>query len=359
VADDDIQIDTTECDALSPAEQWALQETTTPGGQPLLPREALVKVLTHRMMSFAALHNLPAVEWFIGGLVPEGAKTVLAGPGGSRKSFIALDWALSAANGVPWCNRPVKPGKVLYIAGEGVGGMAKRVDAWAYHRGFKVESLQGVLMPRAINLWSVGKDAAHWAEVVAHLAFDYIVVDTLHTSMAGGDENKSQDIGTVYENATTIAGNAKLIFVHHSAKATPGQRGSSAIHDDADVVINVLNAGDRVSKLKAVKLKDADNFKDLAVHFKQWNGAGIDGSLYITHIDDSFANIPGPARSGRDAAITRVERCAMLISEHDLGNLSVQAIRKALADGAGEAFGTPTVGKAKKLLATKEIEVEE
>jgi len=51
------------------------------------------------------------------------------------KTFIALDMAFSVATGTPWQGHDTKQGSVVYIAAEGVQGMAQRIDAWkTYHR---------------------------------------------------------------------------------------------------------------------------------------------------------------------------------------------------------------------------------
>src|SRR5579875_3552647 len=78
------------------------------------------------------LRNLPPVQWLISGIIPEGKLSVLYGPYGCGKSFVALDMALCLDMGVAWHNHNVQPssGRVIYIAGEGVSGLLQRVKAW-------------------------------------------------------------------------------------------------------------------------------------------------------------------------------------------------------------------------------------
>ena len=52
---------------------------------------------------------------------------MLYGPSGVGKSFIALAWAYAIAHGLPWLGRAVRPGSVIYVAGEGGGGLGPRL----------------------------------------------------------------------------------------------------------------------------------------------------------------------------------------------------------------------------------------
>ena len=56
--------------------------------------------------------------------LPERSFTMMYGAPGTGKSFLAIDMALSVANGLPWHGYETKQGAVLYIAGEGVAAWA-------------------------------------------------------------------------------------------------------------------------------------------------------------------------------------------------------------------------------------------
>ena len=57
------------------------------------------------------------------------------GAPGSGKSFCALDIGLSISAGMPWHDKATRQGSVLYIAGEGVGGLGRRVKAFERYHG--------------------------------------------------------------------------------------------------------------------------------------------------------------------------------------------------------------------------------
>lgn len=267
--------------------------------EPAAPRisaAAARRVIGHRMMSVTTLFSLPPVEWFVDGLVPAGPRTLLHGPGGSKKSFLVLDWVLSAATATPWLGRRVTPGRVLYIVGEGVSGTGKRVRAWLAQHPEVDPTLPDVyFMPVAINLFTLNEnEAGQWSEVIQALNFKYIVIDTIHQSMSGGEENSAAEIGKVLENATKIAGAADLILVHHDPKGNGdgrigSPRGSSALRDSVDVCLQLLPAKDNPlsSVLTPDKVRDAEPFAAQHLRFGVHGERGsIDSSLYIAGVDD-------------------------------------------------------------------------
>jgi hypothetical protein len=76
---------------------------------------------------------------------------VVFGEPGCGKTFLAADMGLHVALGREWFGRPVTPGAVLYVAGEGVAGLTNRLA------GFKAkhaptDSVPFAIVPAAINL---------------------------------------------------------------------------------------------------------------------------------------------------------------------------------------------------------------
>ena len=88
---------------------------------------------TFPMLSVADLAALPEPAWLLEDLLPVGFN-VLFGPSNVGKSFLALDWALCIASGIPWFGQQTEAGTVVYIAAEGVAGIYRRVQAWEHAR---------------------------------------------------------------------------------------------------------------------------------------------------------------------------------------------------------------------------------
>ena len=211
------------------------------------------------------LRNMPPVEWLVDGLLTQHGLTVAYGQPGAGKSFLALDIAMSVAYGRPWQEQPVKQGAVLYIAGEGVGGLGKRVKAWqSYH---KVECDAPLfVLPVAVK-FSASEDIEKLLATIDSLKqkFSLVIVDTVARSLLGEDENSSQAAGLWIAacNAIQSHAGAAVLGVHHSGKdATRGMRGSSAILGGVDAAIRVLPGDDSIT-VQVEKQKDAEPAEDM------------------------------------------------------------------------------------------------
>jgi AAA domain len=93
----------------------------------------LTRALTFPLLSMEALHELPDIDWLVEDLLQESTISIMSGNGGVGKTFIALDFALHIAHGIPWQGKRVKQGSVLYIYSEGARGLHYRVKAWKKH----------------------------------------------------------------------------------------------------------------------------------------------------------------------------------------------------------------------------------
>jgi hypothetical protein len=188
------------------------------------------------LLSDADLDELPQVRSLIKGVVSRGSLVMLNGMNQSYKSFVALDWALSVATGRPWLGRPVKAAEpVVYVAAEGAYGIRQRRAAWKRHHG--VDQLDNFhLVPRAVQF----KDGAAQAALLAHierLRPAMVVIDTVHQSAAGLNENDAGEMSVVMARARAMtAWGATVVLVHHTGHAGERARGSSSLGDDADEV---------------------------------------------------------------------------------------------------------------------------
>ena len=79
----------------------------------------------------SVLKKLGPINWVVDNFLERNATSVLCAPPGEGKSFFAIDFACCVATGTPWHGEKVIKGPVVYIAGEGHGGLARRFAAWA------------------------------------------------------------------------------------------------------------------------------------------------------------------------------------------------------------------------------------
>ena len=207
-----------------------------------------------------AVWSMPPVEFLIDQLLPEKAFTMMYGSPGSGKSFLAIDMALSVANGVPWQGYETKRGAVLYIAGEGVGGFAKRWKAWSKHKGMDKTPDMHVL-PVAVNFMDE-EEITRLLYTIDRLdkQFSMVVVDTVHRSMHGAEENSASEMARFIDACDTIQRHTggTMLAVHHSGKnSAQGARGSNSLLGAVSTSLMVGKSDDIVT-LRVEKQKDAE-----------------------------------------------------------------------------------------------------
>jgi len=220
---------------------------------------------------------LPPVEWAIRDILEEGAFGVIYGPSGDGKSFVALDMALSIATGHPWQGRPVKPGSVIYIVGEGGRGIAKRVQAWLkFHNVSSVDSarfsLSAVQIREDVKREQLITDIR---KAVGDKAPALIVLDTLARCFVGGEEDRSKDMGEFVEaikQVQEVLGDTAVLVVHHTLKTrnqSHVERGSSALRGAADFMMLVKARDSGPITLSTTKQKDHEEPNDIQVRLEQ------------------------------------------------------------------------------------------
>ena len=232
-----------------------LQETTeTPQDQQLTPTKPRVLV-----ESWDSIKDEP-VEWLIESIIPKRAFVALYAPPASYKSFISLDLAEAIATGRDWMGYKIpKKGAVLYICGEGHGGMGARVKACKIQN--KSPDGANLYIIRAqLNLRSSPEDFAELINAINALIaeidepLEIIILDTLMRMSGGGfNENSSEDMGAFITQAGKLQEiyECALMVIHHSGKdVTKGLRGHSSLLGAVDTELeiqrqdSVINSGD-------------------------------------------------------------------------------------------------------------------
>src|SRR5262245_19107112 len=88
-----------------------------------------------RLYSTRELLNMPPPTWLVDGIIPNGAMVAEYGQPETKKSFVAIDIALSVATGLPWLGHETERGYVVYISAEGGAGIGKRARVWLAYYG--------------------------------------------------------------------------------------------------------------------------------------------------------------------------------------------------------------------------------
>ena len=207
------------------------------------------------------------IEWSIKGYLESDSFNLAFGEPGCGKSFIAIDMACCIATGTPWHGHEVKQGLVIYIAGEGHNGLARRFKAWELAHGVPLAGAPLYKSHRAAQLYDM-KSALEVAEAINAIsqaegvAPSMVVMDTVARNM-GGDENSTQDMNQFIEHIDSLIRHphkAAILLVHHSGKASPGQaRGSTALRGALDAEYQVeMDQSSKMITLTNRKMKDGE-----------------------------------------------------------------------------------------------------
>lgn len=224
------------------------------------------------LLSADELHQLPEPKWLVEDHITDGL-SVMYGQPGSGKTFLALDWALSVATGHRWRGKDVLHAPVVYVSGEGGGGMARRISAWQSDTQQFTPRLYAII--GTVQLTSRDHVLALRDDVHTTGA-KLLVIDTLARSMAGADENSSQDMGLVIQGLDWIrrTTNCATLIVHHSGVERTRPRGSTALFGAADTLVQV-DGKDGAVTVSCEKQKEAAPFRKWHLRLRQTVGSCV------------------------------------------------------------------------------------
>ena len=245
------------------------------------------------VFSYEQLIHFPRTEWIIKNIFPKKSFGIIYGKPGQGKTFIALDMALCIAHGMQWHDMDVSQGSVLYIAGEGFGGLGKRLKAWTYHNARNELTPPFYAITANVNMRSEEDVNAVIAAIDGlNQKFSLIVIDTVARSILGGDENSATDMGLFIAACDSVKDytGAAVIGVHHSGKDDEkGMRGSSALLGAVDTVIQIIQDDNKSIVLTMEKQKDAEPIKDIKFDMIVIPTSVIDTSVVVQLSSDQTA----------------------------------------------------------------------
>ncbi|HEY0877868.1 MAG TPA: AAA family ATPase [Zeimonas sp.] len=274
--------------------------------------------------------------WIIKGVLPQAELAIVFGESGSGKTFLVLDLIAHVARGIPYRDRRVNGGNVVYIAAEGVAGVRNRIVAYCRYAEIEPDALALGIIADAPNF--LEDDHEPIAEAIARFGgASLVVVDTLAATTPGANENSGEDMGAVLGRLKQLheATGALVVLVHHSGKdASRGARGWSGLRAAADVEIEVTRLGDS-REATITKLKDGDDNARFGFRLVQIAiGVDDDGDPITSCIVEPVECSATPAAKPRKAGKWETAILAALGSvEPDAeGYVSVEAVLAAASE---------------------------
>ena len=218
----------------------------------------------------------PPLQWILNGYLQEETISCLYAPSFSGKSYLALDMALSVAQGTDWHGHDTKPLQVVYIAAEGARGMSLRANAWLSARQRSDSPLGFSFYRQPLDFFDVSQ-VNHFIRLCEGVDAGLIIIDTLARCFGGRDENSTQDMNAFINSVDRVKRilGAHVMIVHHTGKdVTRGARGSSAFKAAIDTEIEVKKEDNNpLMEIIVRKQKDGDlqgrkllEFKDQDCH---------------------------------------------------------------------------------------------
>ena len=152
--------------------------------------------------------DYPQRDWLVNGLIPANTVTLLSGDGGTGKSLLALQLAMSVAMGhdLPWLNRKLDKGVALYVGAEDdVDEMHRRVKDITFgtltpiHQleNLKLASLSGrdALLSHVDPKTNLLFPTQLWTDILTEIAAHQprlVVLDTLADFFPGNENDRAQ-----------------------------------------------------------------------------------------------------------------------------------------------------------------------
>jgi RecA-family ATPase len=184
-------------------------ETTMQTQDGLAKQQATIKFNSFLEGIFAASelegHIVRPRSWHVQDLIPCNTVTLFSGDGGTGKSLLALQLAVSTASARPWLRMAVKEGSALYLSAEDDRDeLARRIKDIQQAEGVPFSDISKLkcrsLAGEDALLATLQKDGAlqptHLLKAIEHLLErdkpDLVVLDTLADYFPGNENDRSQ-----------------------------------------------------------------------------------------------------------------------------------------------------------------------
>ena len=275
--------------------------------------------------------NLEAPNWLIKDIAEYESVVAIFGQAKSGKSFVAVDLACCVALGYDWHEHKVQQSNVLYLCGEGVRGLGRRISAYGQLHEKDITDMPLFISNRGSRMLDE-KDFILLKDTINKIEADHgeiglIVVDTLQRNFGGGgNENSTEDMSTFIERIDDLRDTygSTIAICHHTGHSNSGRaRGSSVIQASVDWEYKVERsdlADGMYLKLKQTLVKDGKPMKDKNFKF-------VEQLLPFQNKTDKFESITEEITSGA-LQFTNAEDMPKESKEHAVDSIILKEIEE-------------------------------
>lgn len=234
-------------------------------------------------------------DYLIAGLIRRGGLLEIQAYGGSGKSWLAVNLALSLASGRPWLGRlETKPSTVVCLDYEnGFYEMARRLQGNAKALGLPmpVQGIGLITMPDTY----MTSDTFEGSVTKLAATYQVIIIDTLKAASPGIDENDSKMRESLdrLRRVGERTGCTFVVLIHSKKKSNSAVeidarergRGSSAIFDAADAQLGVEYEQGKPLQIMQTKARSGRYIEPFQVTIED----GDDGAVHVVASDSPKA----------------------------------------------------------------------
>jgi RecA-family ATPase len=289
--------------------------------------------------------NATAPEYLIDNILESKTHGLLAGGSQAFKSFCVLKMAHSICTGRDFFGHTVyKTGRVLYICGEGMGALGRRIRALNIVDGDIGDNLVVKRSPLAIdNIADMD-----WLRQQINLFHPALIIfDTFSSLATSTGENVNEEVARALRmvNDSCSDNGTTSIIVHHYGKDTErGSRGASAFSANVDFELSMRRDpnSDMAAILTCKKSKDGEYFDDINIKahvvdlgMPKQNGHSTT-SLVLKRVDTTLG-------SRQQKALDIIKRTILDEGFEEFNQLGIneQQIRVALINGFRDTLSNP------------------
>lgn len=210
------------------------------------------------------------MPYLIKGVLPAIGLAQLFGDSNVGKSFLAIDMGCHIAMGMDWRGFRVKKTGVVYVAAEGLGGLAARLAAWTQLLGEIPDCFW-------IREWPVGlttPGAAAWVnDDIAALPYPVglVILDTFAGNFGVGSENDASDMAAALIGMKALGHGRMVMNIHHTGHQDKHRsRGHSSLYAAIDVELMASRpVEDGVVMLSHTKVREGERIQPLAFRLER------------------------------------------------------------------------------------------
>ena len=261
-------------------------------------------------------------DWLITEVFERNRLITVFGEPKSGKSFIAIAMACAVARGSDFYGHKAKKAPVVYLAGEGVSGIRRRLSVYnqsEYGGSLKEAPLflsnRGSRINEAEEYQKLEDEINLLKQEVGQIGL--IIFDTFQRNFSG-DENSAQEVNKFVKAADQLIHDfdCTVLLVHHTGRGNKGRARGSSVLDasiDGEFIVERKDktVGDKKEmfvKMKQTKNKDGMGMTDKNFIFYEETviGEGLDvtsGLLIETEDDGSDEDFQDAVKEAEDKKI--------------------------------------------------------